>query len=266
MTSRPTESTAAGAPGGAARTATGLRLVPDNLEPFRLNKLLAALPAAELSRWAPHLELIDMPLGQVLYETSEAEHCVYFPTTVIVSLLYVMENGDSAELAVVGNEGVVGVSLFMGGNTTPSRAVVQNGGQGYRLGREVMKAEFDRAGPVMRLLLRYTQALISQMSQTAGCNKHHSIDEQLCRWLLLSVDRLPGNVLAMTQDLIAKMLGIGPEHAVQAMDRLEMAGLIAHTDGYITVRNRAALEARSCECYVAVNKEYARLLPPGIAA
>ena len=242
------------------------RHAPANSNAFKLNRLLGALPEAELERWAPHLELVDMPLGQVLYETGERERCVYFPTSVIVSLLYVMENGDSAELAVVGNEGVVGISLFMGGNSTPSRAVVQNGGQGYRLGGEVMKAEFDRAGPVMHLLLRYTQALITQMSQTAGCNRHHSLDEQLCRWLLLSLDRLPGNELVMTQDLIAKMLGVVPDGVTDAVLHLQRSGLVTYADGHITVLDRSGLEMRSCECYEVVKKEYDRLLPQEMAS
>jgi CRP-like cAMP-binding protein len=254
-----------GTAGSEAKAPAGLHLVPDNLEPFRRNKLLAALPAAELERLAPHLELIELPLGQVLYETSEVEQCVYFPTTVIVSLLYVMQNGDSAELAVVGNDGVVGVSLFMGGLSTTSRAVVQNAGEGYRLSRIEMMSEFDRAGPVMRLMLRYTQALIAQMSQTGGCNKHHSTEEQLCRWLLLSLDRLPSNALVMSLALIAKMLGVGLDAAADAVDKLESLGMVGYTDGYFTVRNRSGLEARSCECYEAVKKEYARLLPHEIA-
>lgn len=227
----------------------------------RLNLLLAVLPDEDLSRWLPHLELIDMPLGLVLYETGQAENYVYFPTTVIVSLLYVMENGDSAELAVVGNEGVVGVSLFMGGNTTTSRAVVQNAGKGYRLAAQAMKLEFDRAGPVMRVLLRYTQALITQMSQTAGCNRHHSLDQQLCRWLLLSLDRLPGNELVMTQDLIAKMLGVGLHGVTDAVLKLQEVKLVNYAQGKITVLDRSGLETRSCECYEVVKKEYERLLP-----
>ena len=227
----------------------------------RLNRLLAVLPDEELSRWLPHLELIDMPLGLVLYETGQAENYVYFPTTVIVSLLYVMENGDSAELAVVGNEGVVGVSLFMGGNTTTSRAVVQNAGKGYRLAAHAMKIEFDRAGPVMHVLLRYTQALITQMSQTAGCNRHHSLDQQLCRWLLLSLDRLPGNELVMTQELIAKMLGVSLDGVTDAVLKLQEVKLVNYAQGKISVLDRLGLETRSCECYEVVKKEYERLLP-----
>ena len=230
------------------------------------NRILASLPDADLWRWLPHLELIDMPLGHVLYETGAAENFVYFPTTVIVSLLYVMENGDSAELAVVGNEGIVGVSLFMGGNTTTSRAVVQNGGKGYRLNAQALKTEFDRAGPVTHVLLRYTQALIAQISQTAGCNRHHSLDQQLCRWLLLSLDRVPGHALVMTQDLIAKMLGVAPEGVTHAIFRLQMVGHINYSKGIITVLDRSGLEKRSCECYEVVRKEYERLLPLQIAA
>ena len=232
----------------------------------RLNRLLAVLPDEALSRWLPHLELVDMPLGLVLYETGQEESYVYFPTTVIVSLLYVMQNGDSAELAVVGNEGVVGVSLFMGGNTTTSRAVVQNAGSGYRLGAHAMKLEFDRAGPVMHVLLRYTQALLTQMSQTAGCNRHHSLDQQLCRWLLLSLDRLPGNDLVMTQDLIAKMLGVSLDGVTDAVLKLQQVKLVHYTRGKITVLDRLGLETRSCECYAVVRKEYDRLLPLETAA
>jgi CRP-like cAMP-binding protein len=233
----------------------------------RLNHILAALPDEALSRWLPQLELIDLPLGYVLYEAGEKEEFVYFPTTVIVSLLYVMENGDSAELAVVGNEGIVGVSLFMGGNTTTSRAVVQNAGKGFRLAAKAMKQEFDRAGSVMHVLLRYTQALIAQMSQTAGCNRHHDVDKQLCRWLLLSLDRLPGNQLAMTQDLLAKMLGVVPASRVAPIvAKLQDAGLVTYAGGLITVLDRPGLEARSCECYEVVKKEYDRLLPARIAA
>ncbi len=246
-------------------TMPGARPVTSTAE-ARLNHILAALPEAELSRWRPDLELIDLPLGYVLYEAGEKDDFVYFPTTVIVSLLYVMENGDSAELAVVGNEGIVGVSLFMGGNTTTSRAVVQNAGMGYRLGARAMKVEFDRAGPVMHVLLRYTQALIAQMSQTAGCNRHHEVDRQLCRWLLLSLDRLPSNQLVMSQELLAKMLGIVPASGVSAVvAKLQNAGLVTYSDGNITVLDRPGLEAMSCECYEVVKKEYARLLPPRIA-
>lgn len=225
------------------------------------NRLLAARPDAALARWLPHLELVDLPLGHVLYESGMTERHVYFPTSAIVSLLYVMENGDSAEIAVVGNEGIVGVALFMGGNSTPSRAVIQSAGNGYRLSASLMKEEFDQAGPAMHLLLRYTQALITQMSQTAVCNRHHSLDQQLCRWLLLSLDRLPGNELVMTQELIANMLGVRREGVTEAALKLQRAGLIRYVRGRITVLDHASLEQASCECYAVVKKEYDRLLP-----
>jgi CRP-like cAMP-binding protein len=202
-----------------------------------------------------------MPLGQVLYESGATLTHVYFPTTSIVSLLYVMENGASAEIAVVGNEGLVGVSLFMGGESTPSRAVVQSAGHGFRLKAQLMKDEFNRAGPVLHLLLRYTQALITQMAQTAVCNRHHTLDQQLCRWLLLSLDRLNGNELVMTQELIANMLGVRREGVTEGALKLQQAGLIRYARGHITVIDRAGLEARSCECYSVVKKEYDRLLP-----
>jgi CRP-like cAMP-binding protein len=225
------------------------------------NHLLAALPHAELQRWLPHIEHVEMPLGQVLYESGGTLNHVYFPTTSIVSLLYVMENGASAEIAVVGNDGIVGISLFMGGDSTSSRAVVQSAGQGYRLNAQSMKDEFNRAGPVLHLLLRYTQALITQMAQTAVCNRHHSLDQQLCRWLLLSLDRLQGNELVMTQELIANMLGVRREGVTEGALKLQQAGLISYARGRITVLDRAALEKRSCECYAVVKKEYDRLLP-----
>ena len=209
----------------------------------RDNQLLAALPEAEWQRWQPHLEPVTLTLGQVLYESGDTLGYVYFPTTAIVSLLYVMEDGASAEIAVVGNEGVVGVSLFMGGESTPSRAVVQSAGQGFRLRAQIMKDEFDRAGPVLHLLLRYTQALITQMAQTAVCNRHHSLDQQLCRWLLLSLDRLRGNELVMTQELIANMLGVRREGVTEAALKLQKAGLIRYARGRITVLDRAGLEA-----------------------
>jgi len=202
-----------------------------------------------------------MPLGAVLYEPGITLTHVYFPTTAIVSLLYVMENGGSAEIAVVGNEGIVGVSLFMGGESTPSRAVVQSAGTGFRLKAQIMKNEFYRAGPVLHLLLRYTQALITQMSQTAVCNRHHTLDQQLCRWLLLSLDRLQGNELVMTQELIANMLGVRREGVTEGALKLQQAGLIRYARGHITVIDRPALEKRSCECYLVVKKEYDRLLP-----
>ena len=225
------------------------------------NHLLAALPPSEWQRWLPQLEAVDMPLGQVLYEPGVTLGHVYFPTTAIVSLLYVMENGASAETAMVGNEGLVGISLFMGGESTPSRAVVLSAGQGYRLEAQAMKDEFSRAGPVLHLLLRYTQALITQMSQTAVCNRHHSLDQQLCRWLLLSLDRLQGSELVMTQELIANMLGVRREGVTESALKLQAAGLIRYARGHISVLNRAGLERRTCECYAVVKKEYDRLLP-----
>ena len=229
------------------------------------NQLLAALPPGERLRWLPQLEQVDMPLGQVLYEAGSALAHVYFPTSSIVSLLYVMANGASAEIAVVGSEGIVGISLFMGGESTPSRAVVQSAGQGYRLEAQLMKDEFNRAGPVLHLLLRYTQALITQMAQTAVCNRHHTLDQQLCRWLLLSLDRLPGNELVMTQELIANMLGVRREGVTESALRLQQAGLIRYARGRITVLDRPALERRTCECYAVVKKEYDRLLPAVLA-
>jgi len=225
------------------------------------NQLLAVLPEAELQRWLPQLEPVELPLGQVLYEAGGTLGYVYFPTTAIVSLLYVMEDGSSAEIAVVGNEGIVGISLFMGGESTSSRAVVQSAGKGFRLRGQSMKEEFNRAGPVLHLLLRYTQALITQMSQTAVCNRHHSLDQQLCRWLLLSLDRLAGNELVMTQELIANMLGVRREGVTEAALKLQRAGLISYARGRITVLDRAGLELRTCECYAVVQKEYERLLP-----
>lgn len=229
------------------------------------NHLLASLPATEWGRFSPLLEPVELPLGKVLYESGATMGHVYFPTTAIVSLLYVMEDGASAEIAVVGNEGVVGIALFMGGETTPSRAVVQSAGQGYRLRAAVIKDEFNRSGPVMHLLLRYTQALITQMAQTAVCNRHHSLDQQLCRWLLLSLDRLKGNELVMTQELIANMLGVRREGVTEAALKLARLGLIRYARGHITVLDRAALEARVCECYAVVKKEYDRLLPHRLA-
>ncbi|MBC7995799.1 MAG: Crp/Fnr family transcriptional regulator [Rhizobacter sp.] len=225
------------------------------------NHLLAALPPAEWKRWLPQLEQVDMPLGQVLYEPGITLSHVYFPVTAIVSLLYVMENGSSAEIAVVGYEGVVGISLFMGGESTPSRAVVQSAGQGFRLPSEAIKGEFNHSGPVMHLMLRYTQALITQMAQTAVCNRHHSLDQQLCRWLLLSLDRLQGNELVMTQELIANMLGVRREGVTEGALKLQEAGLIRYSRGRINVLDRPGLEKRTCECYAVVKKEYDRLLP-----
>jgi CRP-like cAMP-binding protein len=229
------------------------------------NHLLAQLPQAERNRWFPKLRIDRYALGQVMYEAGVTLKHVYFPITAIISLLYVMENGASAEIAVVGNEGIVGVSLFMGGGSTPSRGVVQSAGQGYRLVRTLMKNEFDKAGPVLHLLLRYTQALITQMSQTAVCNRHHSLDQQLCRWLLLSLDRLQGNELVMTQELIANMLGVRREGVTEGALKLQKAGLIQYLRGHITVLDREGLEKRSCECYAVVKKEYDRLLPAVVA-
>ena len=227
----------------------------------RSNHLLAALAAVEFDRWLPQLEYVDMPLGQVLYEAGGTMTHVYFPTTAIVSLLYVLENGSSAEIAVVGNDGIVGVSLFMGGGSTPSRAVVQSAGMGFRMNARSMTDEFNRAGPVLHLMLRYTQALITQMAQTAVCNRHHTLDQQLCRWLLLSLDRLQGDDLVMTQELIANMLGVRREGVTESALKLQGAGLIRYSRGRITVLNRPGLETRSCECYAVVKKEYDRLLP-----
>jgi len=230
------------------------------------NHLLAALPDAEWQRWLPQLERVEMPLGQVLYESGDTLSHVYFPTTAIVSLLYVMENGASAEIAVVGNEGIVGISLFMGGDSTSSRAVVQSAGRGLRLRAQIMKDDFNRSGGVLHLLLRYTQALITQMAQTAVCNRHHSLDQQLCRWLLLSLDRLQSSELVMTQELIANMLGVRREGVTEGALKLQQAGLIRYARGHISVLDRDGLEKRSCECYAVVKKEYDRLLPRKPAA
>ncbi|KWT76392.1 MULTISPECIES: Crp/Fnr family transcriptional regulator [unclassified Variovorax] len=229
------------------------------------NYLLAALPDAAQRRWRLRLEQIDLSLGQVLYESGGALSHVYFPTTAIVSLLYVMENGASAEIAVVGNEGIVGVSVFMGGGSTPSRAVVQSAGQAFRLKADALTDEFKRAGPVLHLLLRYTQALITQMAQTAVCNRHHSLDQQLCRWLLLSLDRVGGNELVMTQELIANMLGVRREGVTEAALKLQHAKLIRYSRGHIKVLDRLGLEKRTCECYAVVKNEYDRLLPEKLA-
>jgi CRP-like cAMP-binding protein len=225
------------------------------------NHLLDALPPGDYERLAGHLELIPMGLGDVLYESGDRLRYVYFPTTSIISLLYVMEDGASAEIAVVGNEGILGISLFMGGETTPSRAIVQSAGHAFRLRAALLKEEFARYGPTMHLLLRYTQALITQMAQTAVCNRHHSVDQQLCRWLLLSLDRLGSNELSMTQELIANMLGVRREGVTEAAGQLQDAGLIRYGRGRITVLDRPRLEKRSCECYQVVKKEFDRLLP-----
>ncbi len=227
-----------------------------------LNKLLAALPAEEFQRWGQHLERVELQLGQVLYESGAPQSHAYFPSTAIVSLLYVTEDGESAEIAVVGNEGMVGIALFMGGHTTPNRAVVQSAGYGYRLTAKAIQAEFSRSPPVVQLLLRYTQALITQMAQTAVCNRHHSIDQQLCRWLLLSLDRLRCDELHMTQELIANMLGVRREGVTEAALRLQSAGLIRYSRGRIKALDRPGLEQRTCECYAVVKAEYDRLLPP----
>jgi len=229
------------------------------------NKLLAALPEENWQRWKSQLTIIDLKLGQVLYESGGKMDYVYFPIDAIVSLLYVLESGASTEIAIVGNEGIVGISLFMGGETTPSRAVVQSAGKCLRLSANNLTTEFRDSLPVMHLLLRYTQALITQMTQTAVCNRHHSIDQQLCRWLLISLDRLVGNHLLMTQDLIANMLGVRREGVTVAAKALETAGLIKYTRGKIEIINRVGLEKRSCECYAVVKKEYDRLLPNKIA-
>jgi len=225
------------------------------------NHLLDALPASDFERLAPHLEHFALDLGDVLYEPGVQMRYVYFPTTAIVSLLYVMEDGASAEIAIVGNEGILGISLFMGGESTPSRAVVQSAGYGYRMRAQLLKDEFGRFGPLMHLLLRYTQALITQMAQTAVCNRHHTVDQQLCRWLLLSLDRLACNELTMTQELIANMLGVRREGVTEAAGKLQDAGLVKYRRGKITVLDRPGLIKRSCECYAVVKKEFDRLLP-----
>ena len=225
------------------------------------NHLLDALPAEDYARLLPDLELVPMPLGWVVYESGAHMDYVYFPTTSIVSLLYVTENGASAEIAITGNEGLIGISLFMGGESTPSRAVVQSEGHAYRLKEIVLKKEFALGGHLQHLALRYTQALITQMSQTAVCNRHHSVDQQLCRWLLLSMDRLAGNELRMTQDLISNMLGVRREGVTEAAGHLQAAGLIRYSRGKITVLDRPGLEQRVCECYAVVKKEFDRLLP-----
>jgi len=231
----------------------------------RKNRLIAALPPGSLERWLPHLKPIQMDLGAPVYEAGEMLPHVYFPTTAIVSLLHVLKNGDTAEIAVVGNDGIVGVSLFMGGFTTSTRAVVQSAGRALLLPTAVLQSEFERGGPVMHLLLRYTQALISQMTQTAACNRHHNIEQQLCRWLLLSLDRTGGIHLNMTQELISNMLGVRREGVTQAASSLQRKGLIRYSRGHITILDRAGLERCSCECYEVVKTEYQRLLPEGTA-
>jgi len=228
----------------------------------RENHILDALPAAERERLFPHLKLVEMPLGMVLYESGDALRHVYFPTDSIVSLLYVMKNGASAEIAIVGNEGAIGVALFMGGETTPNRAIVQSAGFAYRLTGSRVKREFERHGHLLHVLLRYTQSLITQMSQTAVCNRHHSVDQQLCRWLLLSLDRLRSNQLDMTQDLIADMLGVRREGVTLAARKLQELRVIRYSRGHITVLDRPKLETLSCECYAVVKAETDRLLSP----
>jgi CRP-like cAMP-binding protein len=225
------------------------------------NHLLAALPEASFQELLPFLEGVSLPLGMVVYESGGTQGYVYFPTSSIVSLLYVLADGASAEIAVTGNEGLVGIALFMGGETTPSRAVVQSAGHGYRLRASVLKKEFESGGTLQHLLLRYTQALITQMTQTAVCNRHHAVDQQLCRWLLLSLDRLATNELVMTQELIANMLGVRREGVTEAAGKLQSEGLIHYSRGHITILDRRQLEARVCECYGVVKKEYDRLLP-----
>jgi CRP-like cAMP-binding protein len=230
-----------------------------------LNRLLAALPSDLYERLQPNLELVPLKLGASVYEAGGKQAYVYFPTNAIISLLYVMKDGASAEIAVVGNEGIVGIALFMGGETTPSRAVVQSAGHAYRLSSKLLKREFECGGALQHLLLRYTQALITQMAQTAVCNRHHSIEQQLCRWLLLSADRLPTNELTMTQELIANMLGVRREGVTEAAGNLQDGGLIHYSRGRITIINRPKLEKRVCECYAVVKKEFDRLLPDEMA-
>jgi CRP-like cAMP-binding protein len=228
------------------------------------NQLLAALSSAERERIYPHLRLVPMPLGKVLYESGDLLSHVYFPIDSIVSLLYVLADGGSAEISVVGNEGLIGIALFMGGETTPSRAIVQSSGHAYRLIGQLLKDEFHRSGSMQLLLLRYTQALITQMAQTAVCNRHHSVDQQLCRWLLLSLDRLTVNRLTMTQELIANMLGVRREGVTEAAGKLHDLRVIRYARGHITVLDRPKLEQLCCECYAVVKKEADRLLPPAL--
>ena len=237
----------------------------DAADPLQ-NRLLAALPEADLQRWLPLLEPVELPLGLVLCESGDTLSHVYFPASGIVSLLFLLEDGASAEIAMVGNEGLVGLALFMGGESTPSRAVVQSAGQGFRLPARVMKDSFSRQGAVMQLMLRYTQALITQMAQTAVCNRHHALDQQLCRLLLLSLDRLPGDELALTQELIAHRLGVRREGVPESANKLQLAGFIRYARGRITVLDRAGLAHRTCECHAVVKREYDRLLPAAGAA
>jgi CRP-like cAMP-binding protein len=231
----------------------------------RSNHLLAVLPTPVFDRVAPHLELVSLPLGEALYESGGRLSHVYFPADAIVSLLNVMENGASAEIAVIGNEGILGIALFLGSDSMPNRAVVQSAGHAYRLKGQVFKQEFNLSGAFQRLLLRYTSALLTQMAQTAVCNRHHTVDQQLCRWLLLCLDRLPSNELTMTQELIANMLGVRREGVTEAAGRLQSAGLIHYSRGHIRILDRPGLEARVCECYEVVRKEFSRLLPDAVA-
>jgi len=228
----------------------------------RHNRLLASLPEADWQRWRTHLQPVAMPLGEAIYESGATPSHGYFPTTAIVSLMYVTKSGASSEIAVVGNDGIVGVPLFMGGGSTPSRAVVQSAGEGFRMSGQAIREEFSRSASVMKLLLRYTQALLAQMAQIAVCNRHHTVDQQLCRWLLLSLGRLPGDELVVTQELIANMLGVRREGVTEAAVALQRAGLISYRRGHITVLDRPGLEKRSCECYAVVKAEYDRLMPP----
>ncbi|RRQ21336.1 Crp/Fnr family transcriptional regulator [Thiohalobacter thiocyanaticus] len=236
--------------------------MPEHPSPWQ-NHILAALPAAAQERLLPHLTPVPMPLGKVIYEAGDNLEYVYFPTDCIVSLLYVMENGASAEISVVGKEGMVGIAVFMGGGSTPSRAMIQSGGSAYRLPGQRLRDEFNHQDASMRMLmLRYTQALITQMAQTAVCNRHHTIDQQLCRWILLSLDRLPDNRLSMTQELIANMLGVRREGVTEAAGKLQKLGVIEYHRGHITVLDRPAMERLSCECYAVVKKETDRLQSP----
>lgn len=239
----------------------GERFNPAIATDARMNRLLATLPAVELQRWLPELEFVDLELGQVLYEIGETPRYAYYPINSVVSLLYVMKNGESAEIAIVGNEGIVGVSIFMSSGATSSRAVVQNAGQGFRLSAQTLKQEFDKGGKMVHVLLRYTQALMTQMTQTAACNRHHSLHQQLCRWMLLSLDRLQGNELVMTQKLIANMLGITSLQVTETAAGLQTDGLIEYQRGTIRVLDRKGVEKCSCECYEVVKEEYDRLLP-----
>lgn len=229
------------------------------------NYLFHSIPSPEWERLLPHIEPVELPLGKVLYEPGTKMSHVYFPSTAIISLLYALENGSSAEIAIAGNEGIIGISIFMGGESTSSRAVVQSAGLGYRVKSSLILDEFNRSGPVMHLLLRYTQALITQMSQTAVCNRHHTLDQQFCRWLLLSLDRLPSNELVMTQELIANMLGVRREGVTEAALKVQKAGFIKYARGRITILDRTGLEKRTCECYQVVKSEYDRLLPEKMA-